>query len=183
MPAPTAPPMLTDPQQASDLLLYRLAKLASASGRLVTRLCEGQYGITRREWGVLMWLAQQPGLPPSALAERLELDRARISRAIASLLAKGLVHRHAQPGNRRQAVLQLTDAGRQLHQTLFPQIREINLRMLAPLAPAAAEQLHATLALLQQQAEQLQQQPAGPRVYPPRSARPIDHSKRARRAS
>ncbi|GAB2456402.1 hypothetical protein GCM10027082_03980 [Comamonas humi] len=182
MPAPAATHPLTDPQQASDLLLYRLAKLTAVSARLVTRLCEGQYGITRREWGVLMWLAQQPGLPPSALAERLELDRARTSRAIASLLAKGLVQRHAQPGNRRQAVLQLTEAGQQLHQTLFPQIREINLRMLAPLAPADAAQLDATLAQLQQQAEHWLQQPAEPRVYPPRSARPNYQNKSSSRS-
>ena len=171
MPAPTATHPLTDPQQASDLLLYRLAKLSAVSARLVTRLCEGQYGITRREWGVLMWLAQQPGLLPSALAELLELDRARISRAITSLLAKGLVHRQAQPGNRRQAVLWLTDVGQQLHQALFPQIREINLRMLAPLAPIAVEQLHATLALLQQQAEQQLLLPTGERIYPTRNTR------------
>jgi len=179
MPPPAAAHPLTDPQQASDLLLYRLAKLAAVAARLVTRLCEGQYGITRREWGVLMWLAQQPGLPPSALAERLELDRARISRAIASLQAKGLVHRHPRPGNRRLAVLQLTAAGRQLHQALFPQIREINLRMLAPLAPAAVAQLDATLALLQQQAEQQLLLPAGERLYPPRSAGPDYQNKSA----
>ena len=79
---------LANPQQPADLLLYRLAKLSASSGRLVTRLCERQYGVTRREWGMLMWLAQEPGLQPSVLAERLELDRARVSRAIASLQDK-----------------------------------------------------------------------------------------------
>ncbi|MFC3216763.1 MarR family transcriptional regulator [Comamonas sp. JC664] len=53
----------------------------------------------RREWGVLMWLARQPGLQPSQLADLLELDRARISRAIASMQAKGLLHKFTETGN------------------------------------------------------------------------------------
>ena len=49
---------LRDPQAASDLLMYRLNKLMAVSGSLVIRLCEGGYGITRREWGLLMWQAR-----------------------------------------------------------------------------------------------------------------------------
>jgi len=33
------PNPLADPQQPSDLLLYRLAKLTASAGRLVRRLC------------------------------------------------------------------------------------------------------------------------------------------------
>ena len=62
---------LRDPQAASDLLMYRLNKLMAVSGSLVIRLCEGGYGITRREWGLLMWLARHPDLPPAELARLL----------------------------------------------------------------------------------------------------------------
>ena len=64
---------LRDPQAASDLLMYRLNKLMAVSGSLVIRLCEGGYGITRREWGLLMWLARHPDLPPAELARLLGL--------------------------------------------------------------------------------------------------------------
>ena len=39
-----------------DMLLYRLSHLTGAAGAMVVRLCEGGYGITRREWGVLAHL-------------------------------------------------------------------------------------------------------------------------------
>ncbi|MFG5776197.1 MarR family winged helix-turn-helix transcriptional regulator [Comamonas sp. J-3] len=161
---------LTQPQQPSDLLLYRLSKLTASAARLVTRLCERRYGITRREWGVLMWLAQQPGLQPSQLAEILELDRARISRAIASMQAKGLLLRQADSSNRRSTALQLSEAGQRLHDELLPQIRAINVQLLAPLQPQAVEQLSESLHVLQQQVNAAEQHAAGASAFPPRQS-------------
>jgi DNA-binding MarR family transcriptional regulator len=162
---------LADPQQATDLLLYRLAKLHASAARLVTRLCERHYGITRREWGMVMWLAQMPGLQPSAMADKLELDRARASRAIASLQAKGLLRKQPHPTHRGQAALHLTEAGEQLHAALWPQIRAINQKLLAPLGRKDLHTLDHWLRQLQDQAAALdtalQDTPAPP-AYPPR---------------
>ena len=66
MPAPAPAPhppaapgdRLTHPQAANDLLMYRLNRLLAVAGSLVVRLCEGGYGITRREWGLLLMLSQ-----------------------------------------------------------------------------------------------------------------------------
>ena len=154
----SAPSSLANPQQPSDLLLYRLAKVAAASGRLINRLCERGHGITRREWGVLMWLEQEPGLQPSVLAERLELDRARISRAIRSLQTKGLVARAAGSANRREASVHLTEAGAKLHAELWPQIRAINLQLLGDLSASGMETLDQQLQSLLLQVQQLEAQ-------------------------
>lgn len=53
---------------------------------MVIRLCEGRLGITRREWRIIALLAQDEGLLSSQLAERAQLDRARTSKAITSLV-------------------------------------------------------------------------------------------------
>lgn len=68
------------PATVEDLLNYRLSRLLESSGSMVTRLCEGRYGITRREWRLICILASQGAMSPSALAERAHLERARISR-------------------------------------------------------------------------------------------------------
>lgn len=171
-PATTSTPALANPQQPGDLLMYRLHKLSSAAGRLVTRMLERRYGITRREWGVLMWLARVPGLSPSELAAHLELDRARISRAIASMQAKGLLHKETSSANRRSAALQLTAAGQALHDELLPQVRAINLQLLAALDPQQQQQLERSLELLQAQASALEHgDDADTRaIYPPRQS-------------
>lgn len=158
-PAPSAPAppghRLTEPQVANDLLMYRLNRLLAVAGSLVVRLCEGGYGITRREWGLLMVLAQQPGLPPAELAQRLGLDRARTSRAITSLLAKHLITRTAMPGDRRQAVLSLTVAGQAVYDDLFPQVRALNQGLLAGLDESAVQALDHALTDMQHRAQAL----------------------------
>ncbi|BEP93741.1 MarR family winged helix-turn-helix transcriptional regulator [Acidovorax sp. A79] len=154
MPAPPGH-RLTDPQAANDLLMYRLNRLLAVAGSLVVRLCEGGYGITRREWGLLMMLAQHPGMPPAELARRLGLDRARTSRAVTSLLAKKLITRDAMPGDRRQAVLTLTPAGQAVHDGLFPQVKALNQELLAGLEAPDVRALDHALSDMQQRAEAL----------------------------
>ena len=60
---------------------------------MTLRVCEGEFGIPRREWRLLAILGEGGALQPSDLAIRAELDRSRTSRALAGLQAKGLVAR------------------------------------------------------------------------------------------
>jgi DNA-binding MarR family transcriptional regulator len=52
------------------------------------------------------------GCHPKELAARCALDASTISRAVAALVARGLVQRTADPADRRARILTLTDAGR-----------------------------------------------------------------------
>ncbi|TFZ03928.1 MarR family winged helix-turn-helix transcriptional regulator [Ramlibacter humi] len=155
---PRPPARLRAPRRLDDLLLYRLSRLLATGGHAVIRLCEGRYGITRREWRVLSLLAEQPGmLSSSELALRAQLDRARTSRAITSLVAKRLVRREAGPGDRRQVRLSLTPAGQSLHDELFPQVAAVNRDLLAVLDEGEAAALQAALDRLQSRADELHQ--------------------------
>lgn len=163
---------LNDPQAASDLLMYRLNKLIGVSGSLVIRLCEGGYGITRREWGLLIWLAQHPDLPPTELARRVGLDRARTSRAITSLQAKKLLTREPLPGDKRQARLRLTPEGMAVYEALFPQVKQLNQALLRGLPAQTVELLDHALGLLQANADALLAEHAHlPRTYRMRGGR------------
>ena len=127
---------LRDPRGLDDLLNYRLTRLLAVSGAPVVRLCEGRYGITRREWRILALLATHGASSPSELAAHGSLDRARTSRAIGSLAVKELVQRVARPGDARRAVVTLTERGRALYDELFPQVAQINRAMLEVLDTA-----------------------------------------------
>lgn len=155
---------LEEPATLDDLLLYRINRLLGVAGSMVIRLCEGRFGITRREWRVLALLAQDEGLLSSQLAERAQLDRARTSRAITSLVAKKLVHRETRPGDRRQALLALTEEGRALHAAMFPLVKDIHHQLLAPLAAQDVARLDAWLQALQTQADTLVAQSTLPRA-------------------
>ena len=146
---------LSQPRDLDDLLNYRLMRLFAVSGAPVVRLCEGRYGIARREWRILALLAAHGPLSPSALAERGDLDRARTSRAIGSLVAKKLAARGAQPGDARRAVVALTESGQRLYDELFPQVVRINQQVLAVLEAPLQQALDEALARLTTHAAQL----------------------------
>lgn len=151
-------PRLADPVALDDLLLYRLSRLLGVAGSTVIRLCEGRFGITRREWRILALLAQDEGLLSSQLAERAQLDRARTSKAITSLVAKKLLLREPRPGDRRQAALGLSPEGRALVQALFPLVVRLNQELLSVLPEAGVAQLDDALDRLQRHADELVEQ-------------------------
>ena len=127
------------PSKLDDLFLYHLARLMSSAGSMVVRLCEGGYGITRREWRMIGLLADKGPLQPSQLAEEAQLDRTRTSRTISTLIAKGLLQKQSIAGDGRQALVSLSASGKKLHQQLFPQVQAINQELLSDLDDA---QLH-----------------------------------------
>jgi DNA-binding MarR family transcriptional regulator len=150
------------PRALDDLLLYRLTRLLAVAGGMVIRLCEGRFGITRREWRMLATLASHGELGSSQLAEQAQLDRARTSKAVGSLVAKQLITRAHLTGDRRQVVLRLTDRGQALYDELYPVVKQINADLLAVLDEADAVQLDQTLGRLQARAERM----AGEAVLP-----------------
>lgn len=149
-----APPRLAAPAHMDDFLLFRLSRLLATAGTLVIRLCEGQYGITRREWRLMSLLARHEGVLPSQLAELAQLDRTRTSRALSSLVAKKLVHRDPVGSDRRQAQIRLSEAGRQICDHLMPQVKALNAALLQGLSAGEVASLDAMLDRLQSQASQ-----------------------------
>lgn len=116
-----------------DLLLYRTSRLLSVAGGMVIRLCEGRFGITRREWRLLATLASQGALGSSQLAAHAQLDRARTSKAVSSLVKKGMVARDKPAGDRRHVRLCLTAEGSALYAQLYPLVAAINAELLGAL--------------------------------------------------
>jgi DNA-binding MarR family transcriptional regulator len=138
-----------------DLLLYRIYRMSSVASAMVVRLCEGGYGITRREWRILALLQGHDGMTPSALADKVQLDRARTSRAIGALVAKKLIVRTPAVADRRGAQLALTREGQRLYKELMPQIQAINQRILSVLNEAQSTQFQDSLERLRVSAQAL----------------------------
>ena len=163
------PPLKTAPASSlqvplvlSDLLLYRLSRLQATAGGMALRYCEGQFGITRREWRILALLAAVGPLGSSDLAERASLDKSRTSKAVTSLLGKKLLLRTPKTGDARQVDIRLSPAGVALHAELFPLISRLNQSVLAALQPAEVSLLGNMLERLQRTADMLANQTALP---------------------
>jgi DNA-binding MarR family transcriptional regulator len=144
---------LADPRTVDDLLNYRLSRLFASSGAMVVRLCEGRYGITRREWRLIALLAAHGAMSPSKLALSAHLERARTSRHITELAARKLICRVPDSTDHRRAQVDLTEEGRQLYESLFPQSVSFNCQVLSVLTPSELQAFEHALDKLTMQAE------------------------------
>jgi MarR family transcriptional regulator, transcriptional regulator for hemolysin len=59
------------------------------------------HGMTRAQWGILIWLERQPGLSQKELAEILEVEPITVARLIDRLETRGMVERRPDPKDRR----------------------------------------------------------------------------------
>jgi len=59
------------------------------------------HGMTRAQWGILVWLERQPGLSQKELAEILEVEPITVARLIDRLEGRGMVERRPDPKDRR----------------------------------------------------------------------------------
>lgn len=132
---------LIEPKTVEDLLNYRLARLLSATSAPGVRLLEGRFGITRRQWGLLGVLAQYGPMSPTDLSRHSHLETSKVSLHVAEFVARGLVNRKSVQGDRRRALLELTDSGRALFESAYPLLADLSRAMLQALSPEEASAL------------------------------------------
>jgi MarR family transcriptional regulator for hemolysin len=91
-----------------DFLLHDVARLFK---RRFEQNARGS-GLTRSQWQVLMYLAQNEGISQSGLAELLDVEPITLCRIVDKLQTRGLIERHPDPSDRRVWLLHLTSAAR-----------------------------------------------------------------------
>jgi DNA-binding MarR family transcriptional regulator len=102
-------------------------------------------GVTVAEWVVLRVLLDGDEANPSALAERLGMTRGAISKLADRLVAKGLVRRRVDTGDRRYQTLALTAAGRRLVPKLAAEADRNDAEFFGHLTAAERTALHGLL--------------------------------------
>jgi DNA-binding MarR family transcriptional regulator len=80
-------------------------------------------GLGRNHRWLLYLVGRHPGTTMVELLTRTQLSKQTMSRLLNELIAKGLIGRRANARDRRQRLLELTDAGRELEQVLNGRLR------------------------------------------------------------
>lgn len=146
-------PNLVRPESIFDLLNFRISELLGISGALVTRICEGEFGVTREEWQFLAMLAKLGSLSPAELAARTPVDRSQCSRTLGKLQAKELIFRRRVSGDARRVSVGLTQAGRSLYEQMYPRVIQVHTTILSALDDTEIEVLARCLYKLRGAAE------------------------------
>ena len=100
--------------QLDRFLPYRAARLATALSRGLAAQYEARYQISVPEWRVLVHLTQESEISVRDIFTRVDMDRARVTRAVQRLEARDLVSKLVNESDRRLVKLALTPAGREL---------------------------------------------------------------------
>jgi DNA-binding MarR family transcriptional regulator len=146
---------LSRPRGIQDMFLYRINQLRAKGGGVVLRYCEGEFGITRREWVILAILSTEEVINSSALASRAELTPPATSKAVSSLLTKGLLERNVDPQNRRVARINISTSGKDVYEQILPIVISINKYILESISKDEIELLDSMLERMQKQVNKL----------------------------
>jgi len=143
----------TDGLILEEFLPYRLSVLMLRISNAIARSYERRFRLTVPEWRVMAVLGRFGPLSANGVAEKTQMDKVRVSRAVARLVSAGRVSRRIDPGDRRRTVRALTAAGRAIHREIVPHARRVEARLLQGLAPAERVQLDRLVAKLEARAK------------------------------
>jgi DNA-binding MarR family transcriptional regulator len=147
--------LLTQPARIEDMLDYQLYLLYRDCGYVIERLCQVEFGVSRRRWRILATLSAAEGITVSDLSKRAELDIAQTSRAMGTLAREGYLKRLANRKNARFSQVILTEKGRNLYHSMFARFCQVNKQLLRDLSEDQVQHLCTAISILRKTAAQL----------------------------
>lgn len=110
-------------------------------------------GVGRGQVPYLMELYHHDGVNQDYLAQKAAMDKSTAARAIQKLEAAGLVRRVQNPQDKRENLVYLTDAGREIH----PYVKDLQSQWFAKITvDLEEEELHNLVQLLEKMGQQVQ---------------------------
>jgi DNA-binding MarR family transcriptional regulator len=126
-------------------LPYRLSVTTNRVSRAFAAQYEQEFGISIPEWRAIAVLGAFAPLSSNAICERTAMDKAKVSRAVAALLKRGLVEREPHQTDQRLIQLTLSKAGRKIYEAIIPRARAIEAEVTRGLSKNDIAQLHKVL--------------------------------------
>lgn len=134
----------TQVTKASPSLLYMVKQVELVVRSHLDELVRPS-GITALQYTALTVLERHDGLSAAQLARDSFVTAQSIADLVRSLETRGLVRRERNPRNRRELLILLTDAGRELLARHEEQVRELEERMVRDLTAHQAQQFRQAL--------------------------------------
>jgi DNA-binding MarR family transcriptional regulator len=102
-------------RELTSMRMIRLYSLLRRSGTLARRR---QFGMNETDWWIVAQVGEYAPLSLNGLAERLGQDRGQLSRAVKSLVERGLLKRERKPGG-PEIEIDLAPKGQQIYRGMI----------------------------------------------------------------
>lgn len=130
----------------ADFLPYRLSVVSNLVSETIAGAYRALFGLSIPEWRLIAVLAENERLTQQAVGEATRMDKMTVSRAAATLLARGLVVRASNPADARSWLLGLSAAGLTLYAQIAPKALDFEAAVFKGLKPRERDELMAMLA-------------------------------------
>lgn len=134
---------------------YRLAVASEIISRLIFRHHFGRLGLGMPEWRLIAAVGQYGVLSPTTAGERTAMDKVKVSRAAATLVARGVLRQSPDPNDGRGRLLRLTRKGSALYANLAPMAAEIETSLAGVITKSEWNTLYKVLGKLSDHAHAL----------------------------
>ncbi len=148
-------PVVSDAIELEQFLPYRLSRLTNTVSNAIAELYRDSFGLSIPDWRVMAVLARFPGGSAQDLVARTRMDKVAVSRSVARLVERGLIHRTTSSKDRRRSSLLLSDEGRSVYARIVPMARDAESQLLAALSDRERVALDKLLDALQGAADTL----------------------------
>ena len=112
---------------------FQLSKIAQEMDWRFSELLK-EYQIYSRDYGILLAISNKEDLTQINVGDLLKIDRTTIGQLIDCLEMKELIFRKRNPQDRRQNIVLLTDSGRELVETMWLKMLEVEKEVLNDLS-------------------------------------------------
>jgi DNA-binding MarR family transcriptional regulator len=108
-----------------EFLPFQLSVTTSRVSRMFAKRYAEELGLSIPEWRVLAVVGRFGTASPSMVSEWAAMDKVKVSRAAATLVARGLLKQTQDPSDGRARLLRLTRKGTGVHQAAIPLARDL----------------------------------------------------------
>lgn len=114
-----------------SMRMIRLFVMLRKSGILAQRR---QFGLSETEWRIMTQLGETASLSLNGLADAMLQDRGQLSRAVKSMVERGLLTRERKPGG-PEVEIDLSDEGRAIYARMVEWVHERDKALTAGIPP------------------------------------------------
>jgi DNA-binding MarR family transcriptional regulator len=144
-----------DTLRLEQFLPYRLTVVATTVSEGLARVYSQRFQLDIPGWRVIATLGQFGESTATYVGQHSHMHKTKVSRAVAELMNRKLLEKMANPKDKREAILKLSAAGRQMYEQIVPLAQAYETQLLARLDATDSAKLDDLLAKLLHEAEQI----------------------------
>jgi DNA-binding MarR family transcriptional regulator len=144
-----------DEFRLEEFLPYQLSVTANRVSRLFAHQYAEGFGLTVPEWRVIAVVGRFEAISPSRVSEWTGMDKVKVSRAAATLVARGLLRQTQDPADGRARVLRMTRKGQRVFEAVVPLAQRLEDELTQGLSRTEWTSFQKTLAKLHAHVERI----------------------------